>query len=78
LSTEVLRELKRDGTVQAWGQKTLKAIKLKRRYSKHGTSLRKEVLSKVLKNCREQGLREQRQRKEAMWVVCLQPSVQHT
>jgi hypothetical protein len=29
LSTEALRELKRDGTVQAWGQKTLRAIKLK-------------------------------------------------
>jgi hypothetical protein len=29
LSTKVLREQKRDGTVQAWGQKTLRAIKLK-------------------------------------------------
>jgi hypothetical protein len=29
LSTQALRELKRDGTVQAWGQKTLKAIKPK-------------------------------------------------
>jgi hypothetical protein len=29
LSTEALRKLKRDGTVQAWGQKTLGEIKLK-------------------------------------------------
>jgi hypothetical protein len=29
LSTKALRKLKRDGTVPAWGQKTLRAIKLK-------------------------------------------------
>jgi hypothetical protein len=62
LSTEALRELKRDGRVQAWGQKTLRAIKLK--ISKEqiwdSGSLRKEVLSKVLKNCKEQGLKESR------------------
>jgi hypothetical protein len=29
LSTEALRKLKRDGTVQVWGQKTSRAIKLK-------------------------------------------------
>jgi hypothetical protein len=29
LSTKALRELKRDGTVQAWGQKTLREIKLR-------------------------------------------------
>jgi hypothetical protein len=27
LTTEALRKLKRDGTVQAWGQKTLRVIK---------------------------------------------------
>jgi hypothetical protein len=34
LSTEALREQKRDVTVQAWGQKTLRATKLKIRASK--------------------------------------------
>jgi hypothetical protein len=29
LSTEALRKLKKDGTVKAWGQKTLRAINLK-------------------------------------------------
>jgi hypothetical protein len=29
LSTEALRKLKRNGTVQAWGQKTLRTIKLR-------------------------------------------------
>jgi hypothetical protein len=28
LSTEALRKLKRDGTMKAWGQKTLRAIRL--------------------------------------------------
>jgi hypothetical protein len=49
-STEALGELKRDGRVQAWGQKTLRAIELK--ISKEQTwgsvSLRKEVLKKAL------------------------------
>jgi hypothetical protein len=34
--------------------------------------------SKVLKNCKEKGLKESRQRKEAMRVVRLQPSIQHS
>jgi ribosomal protein S25 len=29
LSTKALRELKREGIVQAWGEKTSKSIKLK-------------------------------------------------
>jgi hypothetical protein len=41
-------------------------------------SLRKEVSSKVLKNCREKGLKESRQRREAMRVGRLQLSIQHT
>jgi hypothetical protein len=55
LSTEALRKLKGDGTVQAWGQKTLRAIKLKINYEKtrDRASLRKKVLSKVLENCQE-------------------------
>jgi hypothetical protein len=55
LSTEALRKLKRDGTVQAWGQKTLRAIKLKSTWEQtwDSASLRKEVLSKVLKKTSE-------------------------
>jgi hypothetical protein len=55
LSTKALRELKRDETVQAWGQKTLKAIKLKISVEQTWDtgSLRKEVLSKVLKKTLE-------------------------
>jgi hypothetical protein len=65
LSTEALRELNRDGTVQAWGQKTFRAIKLKISWEQtwDSASLRKEDLSKVLKNFKEQGLKESRQRK---------------
>jgi hypothetical protein len=48
-------EQKRDGTVQVWGQKTFRAIKLKisREQTWDSASLRKPVLSKVLKNCEE-------------------------
>jgi hypothetical protein len=55
LSTKALRELKRDETVQTWGQKTLKAIKLKISVEQTWDtgSLRKEVLSKVLKKTLE-------------------------
>jgi hypothetical protein len=51
LSTETLRKLKRDGTVQAWRQETLRAIKLKIRANR--ASLRKAVLRKVLKKALE-------------------------
>jgi hypothetical protein len=59
LSTKALREQRTDETGQAWGQKTLRAIKLKIRVNMGQCSLRKEVLSqvlkrsKVLKNCKE-------------------------
>jgi hypothetical protein len=42
LSTKALRELKRDGTVQAWGQKTLRAIKLEKLRANMGQSEPKE------------------------------------
>jgi hypothetical protein len=55
LSTQALRKLKRDGTVQGWGQKTLRATKLKISEEQpwDSVSLRKEVLSKVLKKTLE-------------------------
>jgi hypothetical protein len=56
LSTKALRELKRDETVQAWGQKTLRAIKLK---DKLRASMG-QCEPKVLKNCNQQGLKESR------------------
>jgi hypothetical protein len=41
--------------LQAWGKKTLRVIRLKISQEKtwDSVSLRKEVLSKVLKNCKE-------------------------
>jgi hypothetical protein len=55
LSTKALRQLKRNGTVQAWGKKTLRAIKLKisSEKTRDRVRLRTEVLRKVLKNCQE-------------------------
>jgi hypothetical protein len=52
LTTEAVRKLKKDGTMQAWGQKTLRTIKLKEQTGDRA-SLRKEVLSKVLKKALE-------------------------
>jgi hypothetical protein len=80
-SAEALRELKRDGKMQAWGQKTLRAIKVKISWEQtlDSVSLRKEVLKQGFKELqRSKALRNHDREKEAISVVCLQPSVQHT
>jgi hypothetical protein len=70
-NTEALRELKSDETVQAWGAKDFKSNQAKDKLRANmGQCQPKErgfkqgfkegFRSKVLKNCKEQGLKESR------------------